>query len=126
LAARIHPAQFRSLSSARLFSIYASSRSFVTSRITFLRVVGLHASSKEVETQPGNECAAPGELHLVMFQSDVLASRLERLIRRPATEGESSMKKLFLAVALVVAFAAPALAHEFPNYYATDSNAMGR
>jgi len=33
------------------------------------------------------------------------------------------MKKLFLAAALVVAFAAPALAHEFPNYYATDSDA---
>ena len=36
------------------------------------------------------------------------------------------MKKLFLATALVVAFAAPALAHEFPNYYATDSDAMSR
>jgi hypothetical protein len=36
------------------------------------------------------------------------------------------MKKLFLAVALVVAFAAPAVAEQFPNNYATDSNAMGR
>ena len=36
------------------------------------------------------------------------------------------MKKLFLAAAFVVAFAAPALAHEFPNYYATDSDAMSR
>jgi hypothetical protein len=45
-------------------------------------------------------------------------------IRRPATEGESSMKKLFLAIALIVAFAAPALAHEFPNYYATSSDTM--
>ena len=36
------------------------------------------------------------------------------------------MKKLFLAGALVVAFAAPALAHEFQNYYATDSDAMSR
>jgi hypothetical protein len=36
------------------------------------------------------------------------------------------MKKLFLAVALVVAFAAPALAEQFPNYYATSSDTMGR
>ena len=36
------------------------------------------------------------------------------------------MKKLFLAAALVVAFAAPAVANEFPNYYATDSHAMSR
>jgi hypothetical protein len=34
------------------------------------------------------------------------------------------MKKLFLAAALAVAFAAPALAQEFTNYYATDSDAM--
>ena len=88
-------------------------------------MVGLHSSSKEVEQELGNECGAPGEL-LVMFHSDVLASRLERFDSKPATEGESSMKKLFLAIALIVAFAAPALAHEFPNNYATDSNAMGR
>jgi hypothetical protein len=36
------------------------------------------------------------------------------------------MKKLFLAVALVVAFAAPALADPFPNYYATNSDAISR
>ena len=36
------------------------------------------------------------------------------------------MKKLFLAVALVVAFAAPAMAEQFSNNYATDSDAMGR
>jgi len=36
------------------------------------------------------------------------------------------MTKLFLAAALVVAFAAPALAHEFQNYYTTDSDAMSR
>jgi hypothetical protein len=38
------------------------------------------------------------------------------------------MKKLLVAVALVVAFAAPAWArgNEFPNYYATDSNARGQ
>ena len=36
------------------------------------------------------------------------------------------MKKLFLAVALVVAFAAPVMAEQFPNSYATDSDAMGR
>ena len=36
------------------------------------------------------------------------------------------MKKLYLAAALVVACVAPALAHEFPNYYATDSDAMSR
>jgi hypothetical protein len=35
------------------------------------------------------------------------------------------MKKLFLAVALVVAFAAPAMAEQFPNAYATNSDAMG-
>ena len=34
------------------------------------------------------------------------------------------MKKLFLAVALVVAFAAPAMAEQFHNNYATDSDAM--
>lgn len=36
------------------------------------------------------------------------------------------MKKLFLAVALIVAFAAPAMAagHQFPNPYATNSDAM--
>ena len=33
------------------------------------------------------------------------------------------MKKLFIAVALVVAFAAPAMADDFPNVYATH---MGR
>jgi hypothetical protein len=36
------------------------------------------------------------------------------------------MKKLFLAAALVVAFAAPAMAEQFPNNYATDSDAMNR
>jgi hypothetical protein len=36
------------------------------------------------------------------------------------------MKKLFLAVALVVAFAAPAMAEPFPNYYATNFDAMSR
>jgi hypothetical protein len=36
------------------------------------------------------------------------------------------MKKLFLAVALVVAFAAPAMAEQFPNNYATASDVMGR
>ena len=36
------------------------------------------------------------------------------------------MKKLLVAVALVVAFAAPAMADPFPNYYATDSGAMSR
>jgi hypothetical protein len=34
------------------------------------------------------------------------------------------MKKLFLAVALVVAFGAPAMADQFPNNYATASDAM--
>ena len=33
------------------------------------------------------------------------------------------MKKLFLAVALVVAFAAPAMADQFPNFYATSADA---
>jgi hypothetical protein len=45
--------------------------------MAFLRLVGLQSSSKEVEQKLGNECDAPGEL-LVMFHSDVLASRLER------------------------------------------------
>jgi hypothetical protein len=38
-----------------------------------------------------------------------------------------SMKKILVAVALIVASAAPALAHgnEFPNYYATNSDVMG-
>ena len=35
------------------------------------------------------------------------------------------MKKLFLAVALVVAFAAPAMAEQFPNLYATNADAGG-
>jgi hypothetical protein len=38
------------------------------------------------------------------------------------------MKKLFLAVALVVAFAAPAMAGpggQFPNPYATNADARG-
>lgn len=30
------------------------------------------------------------------------------------------MKKIFLAVALVVAFAAPAMAEQFPNAYASN------
>jgi hypothetical protein len=33
--------------------------------------------------------------------------------------GETSMKKLLIAVALVVSFAAPAMADNFPNVYAT-------
>jgi hypothetical protein len=37
------------------------------------------------------------------------------------------MKKILVAVALMIASAAPALAHgnEFPNYYATNSDVMG-
>ena len=35
------------------------------------------------------------------------------------------MKKLFIAVALVVAFAAPAMAGQFPNLYATNADVMG-
>ena len=33
------------------------------------------------------------------------------------------MKKLILAVALVVTFAVPAMAAQFPNLYATNANA---
>ena len=33
--------------------------------------------------------------------------------------GETPMKKLLFAVALVVSFAAPAMADNFPNVYAT-------
>ena len=37
------------------------------------------------------------------------------------------MKKILVAIALIVASAAPALAHgtEFPNYYATNSDVVG-
>ena len=83
------------------------------------------SASREVERELGNECDAPGEL-AVMFHSDVLANRLERFGSKAITKGDSSMKKLFLAVALVVAFAAPAMAQQFPNNYATDSDAMSR
>jgi hypothetical protein len=41
---------------------------------------------------------------------------------------ETPMKKLFLAIALVVAFAAPAIAApggQFPNPYATNADARG-
>jgi hypothetical protein len=33
------------------------------------------------------------------------------------------MKKLFLAIALVLTFAAPAMAGQFPNLYATSADA---
>jgi hypothetical protein len=46
-------------------------------RQLFLRVVDDQPGSREVEQELGNECDASGEL-LVMFHSDVLASRLER------------------------------------------------
>jgi hypothetical protein len=36
------------------------------------------------------------------------------------------MTKLFLALAVVVAIAAPAMAEPFPNYYATNSDAISR
>ena len=37
------------------------------------------------------------------------------------------MKKILVAVTLIIASAAPALAHgnEFPNYYATNSDVVG-
>jgi hypothetical protein len=37
------------------------------------------------------------------------------------------MKKILVAVALIIASAAPSLAHgnDFPNYYATNSDAVG-
>jgi hypothetical protein len=34
------------------------------------------------------------------------------------------MKKIVLAVALILAFAAPAVAGQFPNLYATSADAM--
>jgi hypothetical protein len=34
-------------------------------------------------------------------------------------EGDAPMKKIFLAVTLVVAFGAPAMAEQFPNAYST-------
>jgi hypothetical protein len=37
--------------------------------------------------------------------------------------GETEMKKLVIAVALVVSFAAPAMAEQFPNVY---SSTLGR
>ena len=53
--------------------------------------------------------------------------QLVATIDRQATnriDKRTPMKKLFLAVALVVAFAAPAMAGEFPNLYATNADAM--
>ena len=41
------------------------------------------------------------------------------LTPRPPNLGETPMKKLLIAVALVVSFAAPAMADNFPNVYAT-------
>jgi len=54
-------------------------------------------------------------------------SNFERKINRPRIDRRTPMKKLFLAVALVVAFAAPAMAgHQFPNPYATNVDARGQ
>jgi hypothetical protein len=48
-----------------------------------------------------------------------MAARSELKIARPPMIGETQMKKIVLAVALVVAFAAPAMADNFVNPYAT-------
>jgi hypothetical protein len=48
-----------------------------------------------------------------------MAARSELKIARPPSIGETQMKKIVLAVALVVAFAAPAMADNFVNPYAT-------
>jgi hypothetical protein len=57
-----------------------------------------------------------------------MASRFElRTQDQLATaDRRTPMKKLFLAVALVVAFAAPAMAGQFPNLYATNMDARGQ
>jgi len=47
-----------------------------------------------------------------------MASRSERSDPKATTLGETAMKKLLIAVALVVSFAAPAMAENFPNVYA--------
>ena len=51
-----------------------------------------------------------------MFER-AIDSRFEREINRPIRNRRTPMKKLFLAVALVVAFAAPAMAEQFGNPY---------
>jgi hypothetical protein len=59
--------------------------------------------------------------HLPVVRTAPLASRVEPKINRPEPipKGEPTMKKLILAVALVVACAAPAMAETFPNTYMT-------
>jgi len=48
-----------------------------------------------------------------------MASPPERLNPKAIKLGETPMKKLLIAVALVVSFAAPAMADNFPNVYAS-------
>ena len=48
----------------------------------------------------------------------LLASRTEPSNPLGQNIGETEMKKLVIAVALVVSFAAPAVAEQFPNVYA--------
>jgi hypothetical protein len=48
-----------------------------------------------------------------------MAARSAPKIARPPSIGETQMKKLLIAAALVVAFAAPAMAENFVNPYAT-------
>jgi len=52
------------------------------------------------------------------FQSSHVASRSDLSNPRATQIGETPMKKLLIAVALVVSFAAPAMAENFPNVYA--------
>lgn len=53
------------------------------------------------------------------FQSGYVASRSDLSQPKATQIGETPMKKLLIAVALVVSFAAPAMAENFPNVYAS-------
>jgi hypothetical protein len=84
------------------------------------RYFGRFAQRFDSEQVLGKEGVAG--LHVVRFGRASLASRFELSIqgqhqRRP------DMKKLFLAVALVVAFAAPAMAQNFVNPYSAACDA---
>jgi hypothetical protein len=54
---------------------------------------------------------------LITFRSDEIGQPSELLGSKANNLTETLMKKLFLAVALVVAFAAPAMAEQFGNPY---------
>ena len=58
----------------------------------------------------------------IRFQSDILASRLERSEPRKASnhsQGEFEMKQFLIVMSLLVASAAPVMAEGFTNPYQT-------